>query len=260
MILNCMTVKTTNTTKAFKYVKWPAQNVLAFSTTRNHPENNPRSLTPFDGFNLGTHVGELAEHTQTNRKLLSQYLPEHAQIQWLNQVHGNEVVVVEQINHQPLTADAAITNNKNVCLAVMTADCLPILLTNNQGSEIAAIHGGWRPLVKGIINSTLAKMRSSESNIQAWLGPCIGSTAFEVGEEVKAAFVAQGKEFSQAFSPQPNNKYLADLHKIATLQLQQLGVLNIAVVADCTYSNPSRYYSYRRENITGRMASLISLL
>ena len=139
----------------------------------------------------------------------------------------------------------------------MTADCLPILLSHKNGSEVAAIHGGWRSLAANIIEKTLDKMHSKPAELVAWLGPCIGKYAFEVGSEVKEAFTQQGVAFNNAFIKQENGKYLADLQQIAQLQLQALGVSAISALAECTYQETNKYYSYRKEQVTGRMASII---
>ncbi len=256
-----------NTNPAFKYVDWPVQNALAFTTSRLHPNSARQNISftsPYDHFNLGTHVGESKAQTLANRTALIDFLPnvssKPTSIQWLNQVHGNEVLTIETVSADALTADAMVTREKNIALAVMTADCLPILLSSENGDEIAAIHGGWRPLAQNIIKNTLAKMQCENKFVHAWLGPCIGASVFEVGVEVKQTFVEQNQNFALAFIQHNHDKYLANLHQIATLQLQQLGVSNIKSLAECTFSNPQRYYSYRRENITGRMASIITRL
>jgi len=252
-------------------VDWPVQKVLAFTTTRRLPQElHSVSIKPhfnsYDHFNLGEHVGDKPENVSKNRRLLLELLPSNSKIQWLDQVHGNKVVTVESHSTTPFVADAAITKQKNITLAIMTADCLPILLTATDGSEIAAIHCGWKPLAKDIIAKTVDKMQTSNENIVAWLGPCIGKLAFEVGEEVKIAFESQSEKFKSAFSviSPPSNvktpekvKYLADLAKIAKYQLKALGINNIHHLNHCTYSDEQQYYSYRRDHITGRMASFI---
>ena len=182
-------------------------------------------MPPYDSFNLGSHVGDNPIHVQRNRDLLLNSLPKNTQLQWLNQVHGNIVADISQVQTTPITADAAFTNRKNIALAILTADCLPILLVNEQGTEIAAIHGGWKPLAANIIENTLAKFQSTD--IHAWLGPCIGKHAFEVGVEVKQHFIAVDEELNKAFLLQTNGKYLADLHFIATYLLKILGVKNV---------------------------------
>jgi YfiH family protein len=253
-------------------VEWPVQNVLAFTTTRQHPQKQQSSLknshyTVFDQFNLGEHVGDNLEEVRKNRDLLVEYLPPNSKIQWFEQVHGNKVVTIDSYSVIPLVADAAITQQKNIALAIMTADCLPILLSASDGSEVAAIHAGWKPLANNIITHTVNSMRTSNENIIAWLGPCIGKLAFEVGEEVKLAFLNESEKFISAFSSISNSstsqqkksetKYLADLAMIAKIQLSSLGIKDIHHLDNCTYSKQQQYFSYRRDNITGRMATII---
>ncbi len=163
------------------------------------------------------------------------------------------------MSEQSIVADAAVTNEKNICLAIMTADCLPILLVSKSGKEVAAIHGGWRPLAANIVSKTITKMKTPAADILVWLGPCISGSAFEVGGEVKSAFIQQGDSFNMAFTTKSNGKYLADLHKIARLQLESLGIKHISALSECTYTN-NKYYSYRQNAVTGRMASLICIL
>ena len=168
----------------------------------------------FGGFNLGLHVDDNAERVTDNRNVLNHFISqqlfeqaekiraeqiEQVDIQWLEQVHGNEVVTITRVDEQAIVADASITRQKNIALAIMTADCLPILLSHEAGTEIAAIHGGWRPLAGNIVAKTIAKMHSKPSEIVAWLGPCIGKNSFEVGEEVKQTFTQLGEEFTDAF-------------------------------------------------------------
>lgn len=280
----------TLTNKAFINVEWPVPQVLAFSTTRHSPEQSNLSQTrvnslrssqrapklsssvnvhvnikpesPFDDFNLGLHVGDEAQHVLNNRNQLNKYLPAGTNIQWLEQVHSNFVQVVNTHSKHAVIADASYTREKNVALAIMTADCLPIFITNKKGDEIAAIHGGWRPLVSGVIGDTVSKFSSHNNDLYAWLGPCIGEKKFEIGEDVYQAFIALSVEFKQAFKLIANtqNKYLADLQLIATMQLKQLGVKNIFIEKQCTFLQPSHFYSYRRDGKTGRMASVISIL
>ena len=266
-------------------VNWPvaslSENVKAFTTTRQLAGN--KSLTSsYGSFNLGLHVGDDPRRVNANRASLNNLLPKGTNIQWLNQVHGTDVAVIEQYQDQyqdqyqnqhqgePVTADAAVTRMPNVALAVMTADCLPILLSDKSGQVVAAIHGGWRPLAQNIIKLTIEKMGISGDQLVAWLGPCIGPAAFEVGEEVKLAFTelhtATGDAFKLVQSsisaqqketiPQ-SSKYLADLHQLATVLLNAADVTAITRLAHCTYSMPEHYYSFRRENITGRMATVI---
>ena len=228
--------------------------------------------SPFNHFNLGLHVGDNADQVIYNRNELKHFIrqqlvtalamsakkiTEEVNIQWLEQVHGNKVVIVTSVDEQPIIADASITRHKNIALAIMTADCLPILLSHKAGVEVAAIHGGWRPLVTNIIAKTIDNMHSKPIDIVAWLGPCIGKDFFEVGDEVKEAFTQLDMAFNNAFLKKKNGKYLADLYHIARLQLQSLGVTVISNVEECTYLNTDKYYSYRKEKLTGRMASVI---
>lgn len=261
-------------------IKWPTANVLAFTTTRlpannqqvsNNPPssqsnivNTTDSLSAFDAFNLGSHVGDCANTVIQNRKSLLKYLPVSTKIQWLEQVHGNNVVEVENHESRAVIADAAITRSLHIALAIMTADCLPILLSNKDGSEIAAIHGGWRPLAANIIERTITTMHSPADELFVWLGPCIGPAFFEVGEDVKQAFCQISTKFELAFQPLTRRKndneqvkFLANLQLIAELQLLALGVENVAKMAECTYEHSDKYYSYRRDEKTGRMASII---
>ncbi len=264
-----------NTSAAFIYPQWPVCNVQAIQTTRLHPELLRKNQTEkvnsdlcFQFFNLGTHVGDNFQSVVAHRQTVQQLFSDTAQIQWLEQVHGTDVFTVNQRNkldvtlNAPPRADAIVTREKNVALAIMTADCLPILLSTKSGEVIAAIHGGWRSLAGGIIKQTLLRMKVPPKSVYAWLGPCIGENAFEVGQEVKRAFIEQSIQFEKAFieSSVINNKYLANLQKIAQIQLQQLGIEKIYALPECTYSNTQKYYSYRKEIKTGRMATLICRL
>ena len=252
-------------------VEWPVPNVLAFTTTRHHPQKYSLSqrpeITSYREFNLGEHVGDNLDQVRSNRNHLLNNLPIHSKIQWLEQVHGNNVVTIDSHSTTPLVADAAITQQQNIALAIMTADCLPILLTATDGSEIAGIHGGWKPLAKNIIANTVDSMCTSNNNIIAWLGPCIGKDAFEVGEEVKLVFESQSENFISAFRLNDSNKvnkgnqdtgkYFADLAMIAKIQLEAVGINKVHHLNHCTYTDEQQYFSFRRDNVTGRMASII---
>lgn len=255
---------------------WPIPNVLAFTTTRQCITSKDTatsliSTQAYGDFNLGQHVGDDPIQVEYNRRTLqTTYLPSCQHIQWLNQVHQANVVEVNQYSEVPLVADAAITRVPYLALAVMTADCLPIILSDKHGREIAVIHGGWRPLAKDIIKCTVDKMHSKASDLYAWLGPCISPQAFEVGKEVREPFTATSNttfsqkirhSFSQAFRENPHkaDHYFADLHLIAHVQLKELGVKNIERLPHCTYKQSEQYYSYRRSGTTGRMASVAML-
>lgn len=243
---------------------WPVQNVQALTTTRHHPFDTNRDLsaTTFGAFNLGCHVGDDAHSVTLNRQTLTTLFSSKTKIQWLNQVHGSDVIVVNKHQACPLVGDALITRKKNIAIAIMTADCLPILLADKNGLEVAAIHGGWRPLANNIIANTLDKMMSDNHNIIAWLGPCISQDVFEVGDDVKKIFDDKTLDFKDAFIPrfsqnQDDNKYLASLIKIASLQLANLGITDIRHLSHCTFKQSDDYYSYRRDGQTGRMATII---
>ena len=242
-------------------VDWPVRHVTAFTTTRQLAGEFalPEQPEQYDSFNLGLHVGDNPEQVNANRVSLTQDLPADTNIQWLEQIHGNDVVVVEQYQAVPITADAVVTRNPHIALAVMTADCLPILIADKSGQVIAAIHGGWRPLAQNIIAKTVETMGEPAQQLVAWLGPCIGPTAFEVGSEVKTAFEQLNPVLTQAFQLVPNTsqQYLADLHLIAKRLLNVSGITEITSLPHCTYSMAEQYYSYRRESVTGRMATVI---
>lgn len=236
---------------------WPQSNgIVAISTTRA----GGVSQAPFTSLNLGDHVGDKSEAVTKNRELLAEAINLKPQnIQWLQQCHGSQVVLAG--GAKTPKADAVISRTKGLACAILTADCLPILMSNSQGTEVAAIHGGWRPLAMGIIANTLAAMHSKPSEINAWLGPCISQSHYEVGEEVKKAFCQEMPEASSAFKHHAGGKYLACLHTLANKQLQSLGVSQQAISAysGCSYGEPDKFYSYRRDGQTGRMASVIAI-
>ncbi|KZN66968.1 peptidoglycan editing factor PgeF [Pseudoalteromonas luteoviolacea] len=233
---------------------WPLQSQIgAVSSTRL----GGYSSTPFDELNLAYHVGDKEQDVAENRTVISAYLP--AEALWIEQVHGNQVHVLNKDTDTSklVRADAMYTNLRRRPLAIMTADCLPILLATKQGDEVAAIHGGWRPLAGNIIANTLRHFSASSTEVMAWLGPAIGATAFEVGAEVRQAFIEQGEAYRQAFSPTASNKYLADIFLIAKLQLHALGVTSVHGGNLCTVSHPELFFSYRRDGQCGRMATVI---
>lgn len=230
---------------------WPAPaNVKAIQTTRV----GGVSLAPYDSLNLGAHVIDNALHVAQNRQLLSPLLP--SEPVWLNQVHGIDVVDAATASCVP-EADASFTHQKNVVCVTMTADCLPVLLCNQQGSVVASIHAGWRSLCDGVIEATVAKMGVND-DLMAWLGPAIGATAFEVGSEVRAQFIAKDAQSAAAFKPH-GEKWLADIYLIARQRLSHLGIRQVYGGEHCTYSDTERFFSFRRDGDTGRMATLIWL-
>lgn len=234
---------------------WPAPaRVRALATTRQ----GGVSLPPYASLNLGTHVGDLPAHVAANRAALGSIVP--GTPLWLNQVHGTRVVDADRCDESLPDADAAVSHTPGAVCVVMTADCLPVLLCDRTGSVVAAAHAGWRGLQAGVIEASVAAMQVPPLEVFAWLGPAIGPTAFEVGDEVRAAFSAADPAAANAFRPAAApGKWLADLYQLARQRLETLGVAGIFGGDLCTYSDPERFYSYRRDGVTGRMASLIWL-
>lgn len=210
----------------------------------------------FAGLNLAHHVGDDATAVAANRQLLTDSLSLPSAPVWLEQVHGNRCLDLDQ----PLTdrvADAAVSRDGQVC-AVMTADCLPVLLCSKDGAVVAAAHAGWRGLQGGVIEAAIERMRVGCSQLMAWLGPAIGPGAFEVGAEVRAAFVSQHAAAASCFSQGAvRGKFLADLPALARQRLHAQGVNAIYGGTHCTVSEPQSFYSYRRDQRCGRMVSLI---
>nr|WP_232470538.1 peptidoglycan editing factor PgeF [Methylococcus sp. BF19-07] len=207
----------------------------------------------YAGLNLGLHVGDDPAAVATNRALLRRNLGLPAEPAWLRQVHGN--AAVEAGREAEPEADASYTWNVGVVCAVMTADCLPVLLCTRDGAGVAAVHAGWRGLAGGVIEQAVAALGASD--LLAWLGPAIGPEAFEVGDEVRAAFLAQDAESDAAFRPGDNGRWLADIYRLARLRLRRLGIRDVHGGGWCTYGDESRFFSYRRDGVTGRMATLV---
>lgn len=242
---------------------WPAPaGVTAFSTTRR----GGYSRSPFDSFNLAQHVGDDAAAVAANRAKLQEQLPPGTAVQWLNQVHCRAVVEAGRSDSCP-EADACWSAEPGVACAVLTADCLPVLFCDRAGRKVAAAHAGWRGLLAGVLEATVAAMAVDPSQLMAWLGPAIGPAAFEVGPEVREAYLAEtrsGAEFAQVescFLPRRGSegRYSADLCALARLRLRQAGVTAIHGGDYCTCSDADRFFSYRRDGRTGRMASLVML-
>ncbi|AFI85253.1 multi-copper polyphenol oxidoreductase [Methylophaga nitratireducenticrescens] len=239
--------------ESFIEVNWPApKNIRAITTTRN----GGQSLAPFDSLNLGDHVGDNPDCVAANRQRLIEAALMPAEPLWLKQTHSTAVIHSSQWQ-QNIEADAIISNSINQVCAVMTADCLPLLITDKSGSQVAAIHAGWRGLQAGIIENTLARFGVAGSEILAWMGPAIGPKAFEVGPEVKAAFLAIDPAAESAFIASHSDRYLADIYMLARQRLSAQGVTAIYGGDFCTYSENERFFSYRHEGVTGRMATLI---
>ncbi|MFZ7230099.1 peptidoglycan editing factor PgeF [Avibacterium avium] len=234
---------------------WTAPaNIHAFTTLRQ----GGVSQAPYDSFNLGDHVGDDKNSVKTNRTLLVErfHLPQFPL--FLNQTHSTRVICLPYGGNN-LDADAVYTNQPNQVCLVMTADCLPVLFTTQQGNEVAAAHAGWRGLCNGILEQTVQQFQAQPQEIIAWLGPAIGPTSFQVGKDVRQQFIAQDHNAAQAFVPDPSEqgKYLADIYHLARLRLSRLGITQITGGEHCTYLEKSAFFSYRREAQTGRMASVI---
>ena len=252
------------TEKAFIRPDWPApKNVKALQSTRL----GGVSHSPYDSLNLGAHVLDDEQHVLENRRRLEAFLPSPPL--WLQQVHGTQVVTEVLAKDYP-QADASITNQVNSVCAVMTADCLPVLLCDQSGCQVAAVHAGWRGLAAGILEKSLAQFRCAPESIMAWLGPAIGPDVFEVGMPVVEAFCDNDPLASAYFTKQPHkvslsdtspiDKWHADLYGLARLRLKQSGVKQIYGGNFCTLGDEDRFFSYRRDGTTGRMASCIWLV
>lgn len=231
---------------------WPAPaRVRACVTTRA----DGVSLPPYDSFNLGDHVDDDPAAVASNRLKLTTTLG--CQPAWLSQVHGIRVVEADPARVE--TADASWSQTPGIASLVMTADCLPALFCNRGGTRVAAAHAGWRGLANGVLEATLDALATPADQILVWLGPAIGPDAFEVGPEVRDAFIAQHAEADTAFRPSANaGRYLADIYALARIRLAARGITAVHGGGFCTVSDP-RFYSYRRASRTGRFASLVWL-
>ncbi len=237
------------------YPQWPAPaHVNALTTTRV----GGVSEGTYDSLNIATHVGDDPQHVKINRQRLRELANLPSEPLWLQQIHGSDVVCADQVAPEiTVAADAAYANQANVVCAVQNADCLPILLCDQQGTSVAAIHAGWRSLAAGIIKNTIAALQRAPAKLLAWLGPAIGPKAFEVGSEVRELFLQQDPEAEQAFKAHGHAKWLADIYQLARQCLIKVGVQQIFGGDFCTFTHKNKFFSYRRDGKTGRMASLI---
>lgn len=238
---------------AYLQADWPAPpNVRAFTTLRSGPGV---SLPPFDRFNLGLRCGDDPQHALLNRERLISDCGLPAAPRWLQQVHGVEVTRVDGPG-EPV-ADAAVTNRPNTVLAILSADCLPVLFCNENGSEIAAAHAGWRGLAGGMLEATVRAMASPPSSTLAWLGPAAGPKVYEVGADVRETFLAHDPGAAVAFTATCASHWLVDLYALARQRLAAVGVQRVYGGGLCTISDQQRFFSHRRDQRTGRMASII---
>ncbi|MDP9008823.1 MAG: peptidoglycan editing factor PgeF [Pseudomonadota bacterium] len=247
--------------------EWPApKGVRALSSLRGEPAGGGASQAPYAWFNLGRHVGDDPVAVAENRRLLRSRAGLPAEPSWLAQVHG---VTVADLDAAGLDApgldpagtrgpaDAATTRRLGIVCAILTADCLPIVFATDTGDAVAAAHAGWRGLAAGVIGATVRAMGVSPSRLIAWLGPAIGPKHFEVGAEVREAFLSVDAGAGDAFEATLTGKFMADLVMLARRQLKDLGVSRIYGRGDCTYAHTDRYFSHRRDGVTGRQATLI---
>lgn len=233
---------------------WPAPpRVKALITTRS----GGVSTGPYASFNVGFSTSDEEAAASANRARLRALLPQEPR--WLKQVHGARVVEAESLANR-VEADGSVARAPGTVCAILVADCLPVLLTDRTGSIVAAAHAGWRGLAEGIIGNTVTAIRRrgpAPSDLLAYIGPGIGPRAFEVGDDVYHAYTQRDAEAVAAFSHHAPGKWLADLFMLARRALEQCGVTRIYGGGLCTFSDPARFYSYRRDKVTGRMAALI---
>lgn len=230
---------------------WPAPaHVRALVTTRA----GGTSAGPYAGMNLGRRTADDPAAVEANHAQLNRLLPELPR--WLAQIHGSTVVDADTLVDVP-QADASVARRPGTVCAILVADCLPVLFTDRTGSCIAAAHAGWRGLAGGVLANTIARMPAKPAELMAWIGPGIGPTAFEVGDDVLQAFCTDVPERKSAFQPLRPGKWLCDLPALARDALRRAGVTQVYGGDLCTYSDPQRFYSHRRNPVTGRMAALI---
>ena len=230
---------------------WPAPaNIHAATTLRT----GGVSLGAFSCLNSALHVGDDNKQVILNRQIIREMLDLPDEPVWLDQVHSNRAVKALKTTSLQ-QADASYTDEPGIVCAVMTADCLPLLVCSSDGTQVAAIHAGWRGLLAGVISNTVAAMQKQDFLV--WLGPAIGPDCFEVGSEVREAFLHKSTEFSPAFKAQSNSKWLADIYQLARVELAAIGITKVYGGTHCTFTEHERFYSYRRDAQTGRMATLI---
>ncbi|GAB4263133.1 MAG: peptidoglycan editing factor PgeF [Methylomicrobium sp.] len=230
---------------------WPAPDrVFAATTLRS----GGVSQGCFGSLNMALHVGDDPVQVLKNRQLISEMLALPSPPAWLNQVHGCAVVDAASVSG-PVDADAAFSHAPGIVCAVMTADCLPVLLCSRDGLSVAAVHAGWRGLLSGVITETVKAM--NRSDLLVWLGPAIGPEAFEVGDEVRAAFVDKDPAYLKGFRRTDSGRWLADIYRLARIDLASVGIEAVYGGHFCTVTDSERFFSFRRDGQTGRMATLI---
>jgi YfiH family protein len=246
--------------------QWPApKNVVALTTTRLEPGIDEGNTDTFSRFNIADHVGDDGQAVQINRQRLLQSCEGLRHIAWLQQTHSTTLIEAgNAISHD---ADGSFTTSSGVACAVMTADCLPLLICDTHGHQVAAVHAGWRGLAAGIIEKTMATFDTPAAHLMVWLGPAISQRHFEVGDDVRREFITAAAksskvirdQVSRAFQPSEHRLgfYFADIYQLARIRLQALGVTKIYGGGLCSYGDSERFFSYRRDGVCGRMVSLI---
>jgi YfiH family protein len=216
------------------------------------------SAAPFDSLNLGSQTGDDASAVRENQRRLAAALALPGEPEWLEQVHGIDVVSLEDgASGGPPKADASVTRVPGRVCVVRVADCMPVLFASTDGAAIGAAHAGWRGLAGGVLEATVRAMGVEPARLLAWMGPCIGSANFEVGDEVRAAFVSHGEGTGIAFTKNARGRWQCDLYALARSRLQAIGIRMISGGGWCTYADAARFFSFRRDGRTGRMAALI---
>ena len=233
---------------------WPAPAAIrAFTTLRE----GGVSLPPYNSLNLGTHVNDEITAVEINRQRVREHLKLPSEPFWLNQIHSTLAIPVS-LGAESRTADASYTSEKKQVCVVLTADCLPVLFCDRQGSQVAATHAGWKGLLEGVIEATLSHLSCAKNDILVWLGPAIGPASYEVGEEVRDQFLAKDPQNASAFIASRPGHWMMDLYQLARLCLKKQGINTVYGGEFCTFRESDRFYSYRRDGgSTGRMATLI---
>ena len=232
---------------------WPAPaHVRVLSTLRGGGVSDG----PYASLNLAGHVGDRTEDVAANRLLLREAARLPAEPLWLEQVHGTAVVRHAGSARTPPRADAAVAFEPGRVCAVMTADCLPVVFADRAGTRVGVAHAGWRGLVGGVLEATIAALAVPPADLHAWLGPTIGPAAFEVGPEVREAYLAKAAGSASCFTSNDRGRYLADIYGLARLALGAAGVASVHGGGWCTHADAQRFFSYRRDGVTGRMATL----
>ena len=232
---------------------WPAPDAVIAGTTLRF---GGVSTGAFESLNLGAHVSDDKAAVDENRHRFAAFCELPSEPRWLRQVHGT-TVVVDPAAADCAEADAAITRKPDVVCAVLTADCLPVIFSSADGAELAAAHAGWRGLASGVLEATIGEMSTAPADLLAWLGPAISQSAFEVGDEVREEFLARDPAAEEHFVSNEHGRWQADLYGLARLRLNGLGIGHISGGQYCTFSQPDRFFSYRRDGACGRMASFV---